>query len=386
MRQRPIVSAVDCVKRPVKLGTYNVRTCSRGEEGTVELGLLTHELKGVSVGLYGLQELHWPGKGECDVYAQPSGSTRPWKLVWSGRDAQHAEHGVGLLMAPKWADALLFFDQHSPRLISAHFQAKAGQHLTMFSAYSPTDCKDGGVEEEHWLTDHRLLVLSLQLSLRAQQRDAPGRGLWDGEALYVPEVKVAFEGAVSNRFSALNPEVSDPEDEWQKWVHNVSAATLEKVGVRKMRRRHKLGLSPATFKLITAKKATHLAKLGVGASPVSKAVYRAANAAVKKAVARDVNAYLKRQADTASRLREQGRIGDWVRKAKHMAARGTFAKRGAPKALLDRQGLLIHSPEALLQRFSEHFAGVLGGGRYLPEETRVQLDGKVCEIEASLNT
>jgi hypothetical protein len=53
--------------------------------------LLAHELEGVSVGLCGLQEVLWPSKGECNVYAQLSGSTRPWKLVWSGRDAQHAE-------------------------------------------------------------------------------------------------------------------------------------------------------------------------------------------------------------------------------------------------------------------------------------------------------
>jgi len=38
--------------------------------------------------------------------------------------------------------------------------------------------------------------------------------LWDGEALYVLEVKVAFERAMSNLFSTLNPTVSDPEDEW----------------------------------------------------------------------------------------------------------------------------------------------------------------------------
>ncbi len=68
--------------------------------------------------------------------------------MWSRQDAQHAEQGVGLLMAQKWADALLFFDQHSPCLISARFQAKAGQHLIMFFAYSPTYCKDGGVKEE----------------------------------------------------------------------------------------------------------------------------------------------------------------------------------------------------------------------------------------------
>jgi len=61
-------------------------------------------------------------------------------------------------------------------------------------------------------------------------------GLWDGEALYVLEVKVAFEGATSNRFSTLNLEVSDLEDEWQKWVHNISMVALEKVGMRKMQR------------------------------------------------------------------------------------------------------------------------------------------------------
>ncbi len=50
----------------------------------------------------------------------------------------------------------------------------------------------------------------------------------------MPEVEVAFEGAVSNRFSTFNPEVSDLEDEWQKWVHNIFAVALEKVGVCKM--------------------------------------------------------------------------------------------------------------------------------------------------------
>ncbi len=114
------------------------------------------------------------------------------------------------------------------------------------------------------------------------------------------EVKAAFEGAVSNRFSTLNPKVSDPEDEWQKWVHNISVAALEKVGMCKMRQWHKLGLSPATFKLIITKKAAHLARLGVGASPMSKATYKVTNAMVKKVVARDVNAHLKRQVDTAS--------------------------------------------------------------------------------------
>jgi hypothetical protein len=87
---------------------------------------------------------------------------------------------------------------------------------------------------QHRLTDHRLLVLSLQLSFKVQQCDAPRRGLWDGEALYVPKVKAAFEGVVSNCFSTLNPKVSNLKDEWHKWVHKIYVATLEKVGVHKM--------------------------------------------------------------------------------------------------------------------------------------------------------
>jgi len=152
---------------------------------------------------------------------------------------------------------------------------------------------------------------------------------------FVPKVKATFEGAVSNHFSALNPEGTDLEDEWQKWVHNIFTVALVKVGLREMRQQHKLSLSLATFKLITIKKATHLTRLGANASPVSKATYRATNATVKKVIALDVNAYLKRQVNIASCLREQERIGDWARQAKHMATRGIFAKCGAPKALLD---------------------------------------------------
>ncbi len=54
VHQRPVVYAVDCIKRSVKLGTYNMRTCSWGEEGIVELGSLAHELEGVSIGLCGM--------------------------------------------------------------------------------------------------------------------------------------------------------------------------------------------------------------------------------------------------------------------------------------------------------------------------------------------
>jgi hypothetical protein len=54
-----------------------------------------------------------------------------------------------------------------------------------------------------------------------------------------------------------------------------------------------------------------------------------------------------------------------------MVVRGNSTNHGPPKALLDQQGLLIHSLEALLLRFSEHFVSVLKDDIYLLEETHM---------------
>jgi hypothetical protein len=52
--------------------------------------------------------------------------------------------------------------------------------------------------------------------------------------------------------------------------------------------------------------------------------------------------------------------------------------------LQDRKGEHVYSPEAVLARFFEHFAGVLGGGRDLTNEVREQLDATVWEVEGML--
>ncbi len=49
-----------------------------------------------------------------------------------------------------------------------------------------------------------------------------------------------------------------------------------------------------------------------------------------------------------------------------------------------RKGEHVYSPEAVLVHFSEHFAGVLGGGRDLTDKVREQLDTAVREVEGTL--
>jgi hypothetical protein len=53
-----------------------------------------------------------------------------------------------------------------------------------------------------------------------------------------------------------------------------------------------------------------------------------------------------------------------------MAAGGASRARGPPKVLQDRKGKHVYSPEAVLARFFEHFARVLGVGRDLTDEVR----------------
>lgn len=63
---------VEIVKRQVKTGSYNLWSCAGGEEGHLQLSVLARELEGMSVGLCGLQELHWPHVGECNIVVPSS--------------------------------------------------------------------------------------------------------------------------------------------------------------------------------------------------------------------------------------------------------------------------------------------------------------------------
>ncbi len=61
---------VQLVKGHVRLATYNLRMCVVGVEGRLKLAMLAGQLLDPSIGLYGLQELCWPGEGECDIHVK----------------------------------------------------------------------------------------------------------------------------------------------------------------------------------------------------------------------------------------------------------------------------------------------------------------------------
>jgi hypothetical protein len=63
---------------------------------------------------------------------------------------------------------------------------------------------------------------------------------------------------------------------------------------------------------------------------------------------------------------------------------GVVSSQGAPQYILDYFSLLLHNPQAVLQRFGDHFAMVLGVGRDISLSVWDLLDTLVCEVESSL--
>jgi hypothetical protein len=60
--------------------------------------------------------------------------------------------------------------------------------------------------------------------------------------------------------------------------------------------------------------------------------------------------------------------------------------RGLPKVLLNRKGEHVYNPEVVLACFSQHFVGVLGGGRDLNDQVREQLDVAMRNVRRVLLT
>jgi hypothetical protein len=95
------------------------------------------------------------------------------------------------------------------------------------------------------------------------------------------------------------------------------------------------------------------------------AAFRLANRRVKAIVSHDAQAYVKQQTDQVEWLQRTDHVYAWVGQVQHMVAADATRARGPPKVLLDCKGEHVYSLKVVLVHFSEHFVGVLGGGKDL---------------------
>jgi len=76
-------------------------------------------------------------------------------------------------------------------------------------------------------------------------------------------------------------------------------------------RQNRLGLSSNMFALVAAKRASHLARLSCR-TLATRVAFRQANRAVKAAVSRDAQTYVRQQAKMAEQLQQAGRNREWA--------------------------------------------------------------------------
>jgi hypothetical protein len=84
----------------------------------------------------------------------------------------------------------------------------------------------------HGPNDHCLLVLSLQLHLKALKHEALARQRLDGALLWEPGYRATFGREVGNHFAVLPSRVSNPEKEWGHFVMAMFVAITKMVGMQ----------------------------------------------------------------------------------------------------------------------------------------------------------
>ncbi len=109
----------------LRIATWNVRTLNADSK----LEQLIDRMVQYRIDVCCLTEVRWPYSG--------SKSCKGWKLVFSGRDDGKRRQGVGVLLSPRVATALLDSQAISEGVLLVKFQLK--KHvLSVICAYAPT--------------------------------------------------------------------------------------------------------------------------------------------------------------------------------------------------------------------------------------------------------
>jgi len=120
--------------RIARIGTWNVRTMFE----TGKVFQVARERQAYNIDILGLAETRWNEKGQKRL------STGEL-LLYSGHPDENARHeeGVALMLSKKAEKALIEWEGHGPRIITASFTTKSRKiDLNVIQCYAPTNDKD----------------------------------------------------------------------------------------------------------------------------------------------------------------------------------------------------------------------------------------------------
>ncbi|KAG7296948.1 hypothetical protein JYU34_019852 [Plutella xylostella] len=124
----------------LRLASWNVRSLFRPGA----MYQVSNELQRYNIGIAALQEVRWPGKGECNV---DNGTV----LFYSGGDAGQHTKGTGFMVSRTLLGSVIKFDAVSDRLCILRIRGKFNNYC-IINAYAPTEVSHEDSKDEFY--DH----------------------------------------------------------------------------------------------------------------------------------------------------------------------------------------------------------------------------------------
>ena len=214
-----------------------------------------------------------------------------------------------------------------------------------------------------WRSDHELVAMTVRLRLANTRKRADVARPWDSAKLLDETSKVAFVEAVQQDHvaRASTPSMNrDAQAEYTAMVQSVTAAAAAHLPREKQRRRLKdhFNVSPATARLMEARRVAHKTWLCSRSAAAKKARNRASHKA-DAAVQLDRQRWLDAQIEEGQARLRAGNMRAWARTAKMVAGRNT--KDAIPRAMRGPQGVLMTGDSGVREAFTDHFETLLGG-------------------------
>ena len=238
-------------------------------------------------------------------------------------------------------------------------------------------------------SDHRMLVLTMRLRLSvAKQHSAKGQPARPYDCSRLQEsaaTQQCFELAMSNQFSRLvGAQLQSAQDEWTQLTAAASqAAHKAGLNLKPQQRRRDFAISDATLQKIERKHAAHAAVLS-SPNDATRADYRGANNAARRAVKKDQERYFKQQALFAEHALKAGNLAVFHKHVQRIFKEQQGSSSAAPTAVLGGADgkQLFQSREEVVKCFAEHFADVLNCPAKLDQQMQQTIEELVQKMEA----